>query len=721
MNLMDFYANFTKDENEVMILTKVFGIRSLRDTPSILTEEGCSLTDDEKKIVTKILEKRKKTLEEGLSLTRGILADTTRMKISRLKLLLKRIDGGFDSALPCQPSESVVTSILPKSMPSMSMPSWMRGQNKSTEELLISLFLLLIGISSEKIKAKNVQDRLAPLSIDSLLEKLRSKKLTPANIESTSSKLQEIIQELYSVPKVTGVPEVSEVPEAEDAQNITQFGKMVQDYTAVEAELHTAISNKADKEAEKKGAQDAQKFIENLLKTHEGGLKDIQGRHVDTINADAKAELKESMDTKTALIKIFRDKLSALNTNLLTLTGEIKELTDTVEKLDDKLKKLKNLGEAGLNEMKTIAANKEKAIETEIRQKGEELAAQKKLLADLSEKKAPTDTTSAEIKKTETDIEKLEKEVTNLKERNKEMESEFKKLVSKTPPVAKDDGGIAEKESLRLRIDALEAAYEKTNDSEIGKELIKLKGALTSKSEKPSISINNVAPPTTNANRNRLNSFLENNNSDANSVMTNEESSGGGGKGQNIDSVLDNFLFQAALIEKDDERFCLLYYFITYFWKSVRDNLAESAERDYLDRLDKLYFTDMKRNEFWPTIILIAKIIHKMRSIANEKVAVLTSDMITLLDKLNGIKGTQDQLLESIYQQVDIFLPQSPVFALKEDGAWKLQRAPSQECSILQMGPLYLLLMKVTHRYIYNIIEESPNRLKCQSRLNPSL
>jgi hypothetical protein len=591
----------------------------------------------------------------------------------------------------------------------------MRGQNKSTEELLISLFLLLIGISSEKIKAKNVQDRLAPLSIDSLLEKLRSKKLTPANIESTSSKLQEIIQELYSVPKVT------EVTEAEDAQNITQFGKMVQDYTAVEAELHTAISNKADKEAEKKGAQDAQKFIENLLKTHEGGLKDIQGRHADTINVDAKAELKESIDTKTELIKIFRDKLSALNTNLLTLTGEIKELTDTVEKLDDKLKKLKNLGEAGLNEMKTIAANKEKAIETEIRQKGEELAAQKKLLADLSEKKAPTDTTSAEIKKTETDIEKLEKEVTNLKERNKEMESEFKKLVSKTPPVAKDDGGIAEKESLRLRIDALEAAYEKTNDSEIGKELIKLKGALTSKSEKPSISINNVAPPTTNANRNRLNSFLENNNSDANSVMTNEESRGGGGKGHNIDSVLDNFLFQAALIEKDDERFCLLYYFITYFWKSVRDNLAESAERDYLDRLDKLYFPDMKRNEFWPTIILIAKIIHKMRSIANEKVAVLTSDMITLLDKLNGIKGTQDQLLESIYQQVDIFLPQSPVFALKEDGAWKLQRAPSQECSILQMGPLYLLLMKVTHRYIYNIIEESPNRLKCQSRLNPSL
>jgi hypothetical protein len=718
MNLMDFYANFTKDENEVMILTKVFGIRSLRDTPSILTEEGCSLTDDEKKIVTKILEKRKKTLEEGLSLTRGILADTTRMKISRLKLLLKRIDGGFDSALPCQPSESVVTPILPKSMPSMSMPSWMRGQNKSTEELLISLFLLLIGISSEKIKAKNVQDRLAPLSIDSLLEKLRSKKLTPANIESTSSKLQEIIQELYSVPKV------SEVPEAEDAQNITQFGKMVQDYTAVEAELHTAISNKADKEAEKKGAQDAQKFIENLLKIHEGGLKDIQGRHADTINADAKAELKESMDTKTALIKIFRDKLSALNTNLLTLTGEIKELTDTVEKLDDKLKKLKNLGEAGLNEMKTIAANKEKAIETEIRQKSEELAAQKKLLADLSEKKAPTDTTSAEIKKTETDIEKLEKEVTNLKERNKEMESEFKKLVSKTPSVAKDDGGIAEKESLRLRIDALEAAYEKTNDSEIGKELIKLKGALTSKlpgSDKPSISINNVAPPTTNANRNRLNSFLDNNNSDANSVMTNEESRGGGGKGQNIDSVLDNFLFQAALIEKDDERFCLLYYFITYFWKSVRDNLAEPAERDYLDRLDKLYFPDMKRNEFWPTIILIAKIIHKMRSIANEKVAVLTSDMITLLDKLNGIKGTQDQLLESIYQQVDIFLPQSPVFALKEDGAWKLQRAPSQECSILQMGPLYLLLMKVTHRYIYNIIEESPNRLKCQSRLNPSL
>jgi len=729
MNYIEFMDNFTKDENEIKILTKVFGIRSLRNTPSILTEEGCTLNDEEKEVVTRILEKRKKTLEEGLSLTRGVLADTTRMKISRLKLLLKLIDEGFDNKKECMPSaNTVMTPSMPGvgvgvSMPSIptvsmpSMPNWMKGKNKSTEELLISLFLLLIGISSEKIKAKNVQDILGDESIDSLLTKLKSKSLTPENIDSTSSKILTILEKLGPVAPsgptaAQAVTRVSTLmddiqkfknPEAkEDAQNIIQFGKMIENYIKLEVEFDTAIANKVAKEAEKAGAEDAKTFIKKLLETQEAGLKDLQGRHNASVDNAIKAELQISINTKTSLITIFREKISAIDTNLIKLTSEIGKSTKTIETAQEKVQKLKDEGVASLKLMKEISAKKQKELETEIRQKDEQLTPQKKLLEELLAKKAPTKATEKEIKKTESDRASLEKEVANLKERNTEMETEFQKLISKSAPEVKVNPELIEKESVRLRIDALEAAHAKTNDTDIGVQLVKLKGVRESKNNfVPNASVNNKA---------KLESFLS------------EQNGGNRPNIKDIDSVLEKFLFQTALIEKDDERFCLLYYFISYFWKSVRDNLEKDTEKEYLDNFDKHYFPDMKRDMFWPTIILIAKIIHKMRSIANEKVAVLTSDMNALLDKLESQKKNDEPyLLENIYDQVDIFLPQSPVFAIRENGAWKLEKAPEQECSVLQIGPLYLLLMKVAHRYIYTIIEESPNRLKCQSRLNPTL
>ena len=486
-----------------------------------------------------------------------------------------------------------------------------------------------------------------------------------------------------------------------DAQNITQFGKMIQDYTTLDIELDKVMHDKAAKEAEKAGADDAKKFIKRFLDTQEAGLKDLQGRHNASVDNATKAGLKTSIDTKNSLIKIFREKISTIDADLIKLTSEIEKATQIIDTTKEKVQKLKDEGIASLKLMEDIAAKKEKSLETEIRQKDEQLTAQKKLLKELAKKQAPTKATEEERNKTKLDRIQLQEQVNDLKKRNIEIETEFHKLISKPTPEVEVDVEVVEKESVRLRIDALEAAHKKTNDTEIGLELVKLKGVKATKN-------NNPQPVTANSDA-KLKPYL------------NEQNGGNRPNTKDIDSMLEKFLFQTALIEKDTERFCLLYYFISYFWKSVRDNLAEEPEKDYLDKLDKLYFPDMKRNQFWPTIILIAKIIHKMRTVANEKSAVLSSDMIALLDQLNGTKGEQTQLLESIYQQVDIFLPQSPVFALKEDGSWKLQRAPSQECSIFQMGPLYLLLMKLTHRYIYNIIEESPNRLKCQSRLNPSL
>ena len=728
MNYIEFMDNFTKDENEIKILIKVFGIRSLRNTPSILSEEGCTLTDDEKEVVTRILEKRKKTLEEGLSLTRGVLADTTRMKISRLKLLLKLIDEGFDNKRECLPSANTgMSASMPGvgvgvgvgvSMPSMpSMPNWMKGQNKSTEELLISLFLLLIGISSEKIKAKNVKDILGDQSIDSLLTKLKSKSLTPENIDSTSSKILEILEKLGPVAPsgstaAQAVTRVSTLmddiqrlknPEAkDDAQNTIQFAKIIQDYIKFERESNTAIANKVAKEAEKAGADDAKTFIKNLLKTQEAGLKELQGRHNASVDNAKKAELQISINTKNSLITIFREKISAIDANLIKLTSEIGESTKTIETTQKTVQKLKDEGGASLKVMKEIIAEKEKDLKTEIRQKDEQLTPQKKLLEELLARKVPTKATEEEIKKTESDRAELEKKVARLKEENIKMETEFQKLISKAVPEVKVNTELVEKESLRLRIDALEAAHTKTNDTDIGVQLVKLKGVRGSK--------NNFVPHVSVINKAKLELFLS------------QQNGGNRPNTKDIDSVLEKFLFQTALIEKDDERFCLLYYFISYFWKSVRDNLEKDTEKEYLDNFDKHYFPDMKRDEYWPTIILIAKIIHKMRSIANEKVAVLTSDMNALLDKLETQKKNDEPyLLENIYDQVDIFLPQSPVYAIRENGAWKLQKAPEQECSVLQMGPLYLLLMKVAHRYIYTIIEESPNRLKCQSRLNPTL
>jgi len=723
MNYIEFMDNFTKDENEIKILIKVFGIRSLRHTPSILTEEGCTLTDDEKEVVTRILEKRKKTLEEGLSLTRGVLADTTRMKISRLKLLLKLIDEGFDNKRECLPSANTgMTASMPGvsvgvgvSMPTMptmpTMPNWMKGQNKSTEELLISLFLLLIGISSEKIKAKNVKDILGDQSIDSLLTKLKSKSLTPENIDSTSSKILKILEKLGPVaaPGPTAEQAVTSVntptgnnqslnnsEAAKDVQYIQEFEKIVNDYTIlVTKQLDEFIHDKVAKEEEKAGAEHAKTFIKKLLETQEAALKDLQGRHNASADNGKKEELQISINTKTSLIKIFHEKISAIHENLIKLTSEIETLTKTIETTKEKVQTLQDKIVDSVKVIKEISAKKESELEAKIRQKDEQLTAQKKLLEELSAKKAPTKNTEEEIKKTESERTVLEKDVATFKEGAPKMESEVQMIIS--GPIMKEvevNTELVEKESLRLRIDALEAAHTTTNDTDIGGELEKLKAVLTSKS---------LAEASTQTGGNK----------EQEQKNTNTK---------NIDSILEKFLFQTALIEKDDERFCLLYYFISYFWKSVRDNLEKDTEKEYLDNFDKHYFPDMKRDMFWPTIILIAKIIHKMRSIANGKAAVLTSDMEALLDKLDTHKKNDEPyLLENIYDQVDIFLPQSRVFALKENGAWKLQKAPEQECSVLQMGPLYLLLMKVTHRYIYTIVEESPNRLKCQSRLNPTL
>ena len=82
---------------------------------------------------------------------------------------------------------------------------------------------------------------------------------------------------------------------------------MIQDYTTLDIELDKVIYDKAAKEAEKAGADDAKKFIKRFLDTQEAGLKDLQGRHNESVDNATKAGLKTSIDTKNSLIKIFRE------------------------------------------------------------------------------------------------------------------------------------------------------------------------------------------------------------------------------------------------------------------------------------------------------------------------------------------------------------------------------------------------------------------------------
>jgi hypothetical protein len=51
----------------------------------------------------------------------------------------------------------------------------------------------------------------------------------------------------------------------EDAQNIKQFGKMIQDYSSLDIELDKLTHDKVTKEAEKAGTEDAKKFIKREI------------------------------------------------------------------------------------------------------------------------------------------------------------------------------------------------------------------------------------------------------------------------------------------------------------------------------------------------------------------------------------------------------------------------------------------------------------------------
>jgi len=713
LSISQFKNIFTSNDSEITILQKVFGIPTLRHTPKILTKEGCSLTESEGKIVRKILLARSRDLARGEKLSRGLSLSSTQNKIRNYKALIVRLDELIGSPLEaCEPEVAGKFSL-----PSMPNFGKLFKKDDSVEKLLILILLLLLGVSSEKIRARNVQQRLGHETIDKLLRSIQTKSVKAANIEKILHDVVDGSTLDLSMPQ-SDAASVATAVTLPDKQLEASYKSLMEEFDELKGNFNKATRERDELEAQLKGKNDAIKQLEAVLEGEKAKSAGLQERVNAAPSTDSKMveeieSLQRDKATLTGEISRLQEDRVTLNAALLDAKAKMKIVAESSRDILEKIK-------AKREEVREAFAKKQKEIEGLIRTKEELLEQKKELEVTLRAKSQATDAVTAEKEALQDELRTKTAELAEEKAAREAAEASLSSLQEKTADLTDEnssDGSLTEISaassanvaSITSIRDRLEVLRKLRSQPDREREIDALQDSL----ENMSASAENAAADKQEDFAITLKNLL------VQTALLDAES--------NEDEV-HGFMTPEEVLEPVKEKLCLLLYFTDLFWNQIEG--AEGAP-DYKDAatfihtIDDTFLPDLEGKDIWPTILQLGKIISTLEGGAAAHLPEEAHKLIKQIASVDADKKEKDRAkYRFILQQIrtrNKFLPHSEKYIVASGSKVEILDKPkegegrSKEFSILESPYLFLLEMKLMTRYNDYILKQSPNRLECQS------
>ena len=706
INAAQFRTMFNANDEEIKILQKVFGIPTLRHTPQIMLEGGCSLTEAEARIVKKILEARKKNLERGASLLKGLTQVSTHQKIRNYELLLKKISEYTGAAIEeCKPSTT-----FNQSLPSFSgfpkLPFFSK-KDDTVERLLILILTLLVGVSSEKIRAKNIRDRLGQETIEGILRSINSRSVKAQNI---SKILDTVLQPSEATAATEAIPSTAAAKLntiASTTENTTlraSYEALIDEFDSLTANFNKLSAERVQLEAQLKGKTGAIQQLEKMLEEKKANAS----RLAEAADADATASRAQFTQFEAQIRRLEEEKV-ALNAQLGDIGTKFTELLKQIEDVKVDIIKKKEEAEAAY-------AAKQGELEEALLRKEEALEQKRQLEATLKSKNEATTAVADEISALKEQIQRQTSELAAERKAKEEAQAALEALhfdlenSTNVTSISTGTAASAEKERLQNIAAALGSIYDRTKDEELLRELEEL----TAVSE----SVGKVDSESTDkAFVDKLKSLLL-----QLALLDDTDIKSTDGLMASVDSP-------AQALEPVRERMCLLYYFASMSWSLIEERIGrvtptgpDSSQVDtFVREIDTRFLPDVKDSELWPTITKLGKLI---AALSRDK-GRIPQDTHQLLETLLQKNSEQNRMnpfryksiLSSIRRGTLNILPRDEKFITNASGAWEIQvkQPGAKTFSILETPYLYILEMKLLSRYTNYILENSPNRLECPS------
>ena len=673
LNAEQFGKMYTTSPEERDLMRKVFGIPTLRHTPKILTKTGCSLTEDEAKIIEKILTARMNSLKRGTEFTSQLTLDSTNQKILNIKILLARISD--------MKNNNNTVECIPVTAPVPSAPPTTEHHDPNAEKLLILTLTLVIGIASEKIRAKNIKQRLSTVTISDIIQKISNKTTTTKNAENF-------------LHKMTGIPQdITENIADSEIKEI--YTKLTNEIDTFQTYYNDLLQAKATAEGALKGNEEA---IEELRKTLEA-CKAKAGQATETVinSATNNPEATSTLETAKSEGSILEGSVASLETARVQENEKLEDIREKLATADEDKEVLKKRFEELKTQIISLHKTQIDDLKQSIRTKEEYITKKKELVQTLR------DSGKSQVIAKE-DLALYEKELATLQAKLKKEEAKMELARQQKVEFNVNESNVAEitiNSALRTRIlgitEALEKIIKKTGNADAKAKVQQLTDALES-------------APVPDNNPTAIDEF----------------------KGS-----LKNLLLQHALLDKDpenlnaldpeqiiepmEEKLCILYFFITTFWKqlNVGGTTEESEIGLFIKKMDKTFLPDTKDEELWATITQLGKVIHflskgKVGNVLPENKIITQLNIADTSQKSANATKYKQTLTQIITSNKYKIIPKSDKFIeTNGENGWIIKENPVEH-SVLELPYLFLLEMKLLSRYIDYIIKNAPQQLECR-------
>lgn len=719
INSEQFKTMFTDNEEEIIVLKKVFGIPTLRHTPQILTENGCSLDKKEAAIVRKVLQTRLKNLEHGRSVLHGLPLASTHQKIRNYEFLIKKLAEFTDAnkpsctvpvvkqiKLPSLPKVSLPSLGSLPSLPKISLPLLPCKKDENINKLLILVLQLLIGISSEKIRSQNVKDRLGAATIESILKSIQNNTVRSENVQNMLERVTQTIATGTAQKTGPVLDPLSKITESTNDPTLRRsYEALMREFDSLTENYNKLSTDRTRLDAELKGKSGAITFLEKQLE-----LAKLKTSRRSESGDGSKIDRTEKATLEADIRTLQEDKL-ALQKDLTDLGIRFSTIVERIRLIRDDIATKKR-------EVDTLFQAKQVELETEIRRKEEIIAQKEQLQITLRERNESAAAVATEVADLREQLRLRTEELAaaratagGAKEALEGLETD---LESRTELTTNRDESIVIAESTRLNdiITSLRKIYTKTQDPELLTQIEKLENATNT------LDTSSVPEPSS-----------------------------------DFTSRLSNILLQIALIDEVDdskipsletpeqphepfnERLCILNYFINMLWSRINDSIennnisnnlslkaindSEVEAKTLMKTIDKVYLPDLNNSDLWPVITQLGKVI----AVIEREKSLVPKNANNLLKNIAEIEVAQkakdsskyEYILKNIKTLGKNILPSGNKYIDPKNLQIKTKAEDNIKNSILETPYLYLIEMRLLSRYIEYILENSPDRLECPS------
>ena len=713
ISLDQFKTRYTDDNNDIILLKKVFGIPTLRHTPTLLTKDGCSLDEKEAATIRKILEKRKRDLERGASFSKGLTLDSTRQKIRNLEILLKRIEELIGVAKePCEPSKLSAIGMPSITIPSLSMPKLLAKRDDSTEKLLILILILLLGVASDKVRSKNIKDRLGSDTIEGIIKAVQTKSLKTKNITTLLEKVTDGLSGSMISPDITTIKATNAVAAISDPTLKASYESLIGEFDELKDNFNKLSTEKATIEGELAGKAAAIKVLETHLEEEKTKSSRMVEEAANSLNRPVGTE--ENIEASRKQKQLFEEQIHKLEDERLQANAKLQDITEKFGRLVKIVKEHHTAIIAKKAEVEAAFAAKESEHQETLLQKQQILDEREILRATLKAKNESSAVVTAEIGSLREELRKTSEELEARRRENAEAIAGLEAMAAAEPDdnttvTSVSSASVAEETKIKGVLEALRAIYDKTHDDELLTQIEKLEGSL----EVMKTVINENEDESDEVFSSKLKSLL------VQLALIDEQS-------EEVSLSIE----PQELLEPVRERLCLLYYFSAMHWKLVKDRIDSVIQtqqsnpgfsgkyaKEFIQTIDETFLPNLKDSEIWSTAAIIGKVI---AALAKEK-GVIPSEARDIIQKLSKADEEQKAKSASNYRQTLVtirtgtnnILPKGDTYI--DPGTFEIKQKTPRQFSILETTYLYILELKLLSRYVNYILMNSPHKLECQA------